>query len=70
MFPEEPETNSDGFETPLRGLSNVVMTPHIGGSTAEAQEAIGREVGAALIKFVNVGVDHRRRELPAGRRCR
>jgi len=56
VFPEEPETNSDGFATPLRGLPNVVMTPHIGGSTAEAQEAIGREVGAALIKFVNVGV--------------
>jgi D-3-phosphoglycerate dehydrogenase / 2-oxoglutarate reductase len=56
VFPEEPETNSDGFETPLRGLPNVVLTPHIGGSTAEAQEAIGREVGAALIKYVNAGV--------------
>jgi D-3-phosphoglycerate dehydrogenase len=56
VFPEEPESNSDGFETPLRGLANVVMTPHIGGSTAEAQEAIGREVGAALIKYVNGGV--------------
>jgi D-3-phosphoglycerate dehydrogenase len=56
VFPEEPETNSDGFKSPLRGLSNVVMTPHIGGSTAEAQEAIGREVGAALIKYVNAGV--------------
>jgi len=56
VFPEEPETNSDGFATPLRGLANVVMTPHIGGSTAEAQEAIGREVGAALTKFVNAGV--------------
>jgi D-3-phosphoglycerate dehydrogenase / 2-oxoglutarate reductase len=56
VFPEEPETNSDGFQTPLRGLANVVMTPHIGGSTAEAQEAIGREVGAALVKFVNAGV--------------
>jgi D-3-phosphoglycerate dehydrogenase / 2-oxoglutarate reductase len=56
VFPEEPETNSDGFETPLRGLPNVVMTPHIGGSTAEAQEAIGREVGSALVKFVNGGV--------------
>jgi D-3-phosphoglycerate dehydrogenase len=56
VFPEEPESNSDGFETPLRGLPNVIMTPHIGGSTAEAQEAIGREVGAALIKFVNAGV--------------
>jgi D-3-phosphoglycerate dehydrogenase len=56
VFPEEPETNSDGFATPLRGLPNVIMTPHIGGSTAEAQEAIGREVGAALIKYVNAGV--------------
>jgi D-3-phosphoglycerate dehydrogenase len=56
VFPEEPETNSDGFKTPLQGLGNVIMTPHIGGSTAEAQEAIGREVGSALIKFVNVGV--------------
>jgi D-3-phosphoglycerate dehydrogenase len=56
VFPEEPETNSDGFVTPLQTLPNVVMTPHIGGSTAEAQEAIGREVGAALVKFVNAGV--------------
>jgi len=56
VFPEEPKTNSDGFLTPLRGLANVILTPHIGGSTAEAQEAIGREVGAALIKFVNAGV--------------
>ncbi len=56
VFPKEPESNSDGFETPLRSLPNVILTPHIGGSTAEAQEAIGREVGAALIKFVNAGV--------------
>jgi D-3-phosphoglycerate dehydrogenase len=56
VFPEEPETNSDGFRTPLQGLDNVVLTPHIGGSTAEAQEAIGREVGAALVKYVNAGV--------------
>jgi D-3-phosphoglycerate dehydrogenase / 2-oxoglutarate reductase len=55
VFPEEPESNSDGFTTALQTLPNVVMTPHIGGSTAEAQEAIGREVGGALIKFVNVG---------------
>jgi D-3-phosphoglycerate dehydrogenase len=55
VFPEEPESNSDGFATPLRGLSNVVLTPHIGGSTVEAQEAIGREVGSALIRFINAG---------------
>ena len=56
VFPEEPETNSDGFRSPLQGLDNVILTPHIGGSTAEAQEAIGREVGAALVKYVNAGV--------------
>ncbi|HLK41125.1 MAG TPA: phosphoglycerate dehydrogenase [Polyangiaceae bacterium] len=56
VFPQEPETNSDGFETPLRGVPNVLLTPHIGGSTAEAQEAIGREVGESLIRFVNGGV--------------
>ncbi len=56
VFPAEPQSNADPFESPLKGLANVVLTPHIGGSTAEAQEAIGREVGAALIKFVNAGV--------------
>jgi D-3-phosphoglycerate dehydrogenase len=55
VYPEEPETNSDGFASPLRGLGNVILTPHIGGSTEEAQEAIGKEVSAALIKFINSG---------------
>ena len=55
VYPSEPEGNSDGFHTPLRGLTNVILTPHIGGSTEEAQEAIGREVSAALIKLVNSG---------------
>ncbi|HEX5063511.1 MAG TPA: phosphoglycerate dehydrogenase [Kofleriaceae bacterium] len=55
VYPEEPETNSDGFASPLRGLGNVILTPHIGGSTEEAQEAIGKEVSAALIKFINTG---------------
>jgi D-3-phosphoglycerate dehydrogenase len=55
VYPEEPETNSDGFQTPLRGLDNVILTPHIGGSTEEAQEAIGKEVSAALIKYINQG---------------
>jgi len=56
VFPQEPESNSDGFASPLRGLPNVVLTPHVGGSTAEAQEAIGREVGGALVRYVNGGV--------------
>jgi D-3-phosphoglycerate dehydrogenase / 2-oxoglutarate reductase len=55
VYPEEPETNSDGFQTPLQGLSNVILTPHIGGSTEEAQEAIGKEVAVSLIKFVRSG---------------
>jgi D-3-phosphoglycerate dehydrogenase len=55
VYPSEPESNSDGFDTPLRGLPNVILTPHIGGSTEEAQEAIGKEVSAALLKFVNQG---------------
>jgi len=55
VYPSEPASNSDGFQTPLRGLTNVILTPHIGGSTEEAQEAIGKEVAAALIKFINQG---------------
>ena len=55
VYPEEPASNSDGFASALRGLPNVILTPHIGGSTEEAQEAIGREVAAALIKLINAG---------------
>ncbi len=55
VYPQEPESNSDGFASELRGLPNVILTPHIGGSTEEAQESIGREVATALIKFTNAG---------------
>jgi D-3-phosphoglycerate dehydrogenase len=56
VYPDEPEaSNAEGFETPLRGLPNVVMTPHVGGSTLEAQEAIGREVSASLARFAHTG---------------
>lgn len=55
VYPEEPESNSDGFQTPLRNLPNVLLTPHVGGSTSEAQAAIGREVGSTLTRFVNAG---------------
>lgn len=55
VYPKEPESNSDGFESVMRGLSNVVLTPHIGGSTLEAQEAIGREVSNVLARFTTSG---------------
>lgn len=55
VYPEEPESNVDDFQSELRGLPNVILTPHVGGSTEEAQEAIGREVGVALSKFARFG---------------
>jgi D-3-phosphoglycerate dehydrogenase len=55
VYPQEPESNSDDFTSVLCGLPNVVLTPHIGGSTLEAQEAIGREVAHVLTKFLNSG---------------
>ena len=56
VYPEEPEGNvAEGFKTPLQGLTNVVLTPHIGGSTLEAQEAIGREVAASLVRYAKGG---------------
>ncbi|WP_272425197.1 phosphoglycerate dehydrogenase [Polyangium jinanense] len=55
VYPEEPESNTDQFKTDLQGLPNVLLTPHIGGSTEEAQEAIGREVAAVLSKFAAMG---------------
>jgi D-3-phosphoglycerate dehydrogenase / 2-oxoglutarate reductase len=55
VYPEEPEGKTDDFRSALRGLPNVILTPHIGGSTEEAQEAIGREVATSLVKLVNAG---------------
>jgi D-3-phosphoglycerate dehydrogenase / 2-oxoglutarate reductase len=55
VYPEEPEGNTDGFVTPLQGLENVILTPHIGGATEEAQANIGEEVPTSLIRFVNSG---------------
>ncbi|MBX7193963.1 MAG: phosphoglycerate dehydrogenase [Sandaracinaceae bacterium] len=52
VFPEEPEGNGQTFASPLQGLPNVFLTPHIGGSTSEAQVAIGHEVSGALISFL------------------
>eukprot|EP00123_Amoebidium_parasiticum_P015336 comp22909_c1_seq1/m.36240 comp22909_c1_seq1/g.36240 ORF comp22909_c1_seq1/g.36240 comp22909_c1_seq1/m.36240 type:complete len:414 (-) comp22909_c1_seq1:256-1497(-) len=65
VFPKEPKGNGLGFETPLRGLKNVMLTPHIGGSTEEAQAAIGVEVAGKLIKFVNEGTTLEAQNFPA-----
>ncbi|KAJ3118658.1 hypothetical protein HDU96_010642 [Phlyctochytrium bullatum] len=55
VFPVEPFTNGKNFSTELQGCHNTVLTPHIGGSTEEAQSAIGVEVGSALTKFLQTG---------------
>ncbi|MCL1113471.1 phosphoglycerate dehydrogenase [Shewanella basaltis] len=55
VFPVEPKSNDDEFISPLRGLDNVLLTPHIGGSTAEAQENIGIEVAGKLVKYSDNG---------------
>jgi D-3-phosphoglycerate dehydrogenase len=55
VFPAEPEGNSDPFESELKELPNVILTPHIGGSTSEAQVAIGHEVSGSLLKFLENG---------------
>jgi D-3-phosphoglycerate dehydrogenase len=55
VFPEEPKKQGDPFESPLRGLPNVILTPHIGGSTEEAQEDIGRFVARKLTDYLTTG---------------
>lgn len=55
VFPVEPSTNSDPFNSPLCEFDNVILTPHIGGSTQEAQENIGLEVSSKLIKYSDNG---------------
>jgi D-3-phosphoglycerate dehydrogenase / 2-oxoglutarate reductase len=55
VFPEEPRNNDQKFVSELQNVRNVLLTPHIGGSTEEAQEAIGREVSASLLMYLQVG---------------
>jgi D-3-phosphoglycerate dehydrogenase len=55
VFPKEPKGNTDPFASPLRGMDNVILTPHVGGSTQEAQRDIGIEVSGKLIKYSNNG---------------
>lgn len=55
VFPVEPRSNKDVFESPLREFDNVILTPHVGGSTMEAQENIGVEVAEKLVKYSDNG---------------
>ena len=55
VFPEEPRSNADAFVSPLQDKPNVILTPHVGGSTEEAQENIGVEVATKLIGFLQTG---------------
>lgn len=55
VFPKEPKSKGETFETPLQGLNNVILTPHIGGSTQEAQENIGVDAAQKLINYLDKG---------------
>ncbi len=55
VFPEEPRSNKEPFVSPLQGLRNVILTPHIGGSTEEAQQNIGVFVAARILKYLDAG---------------
>ncbi|MDQ3494548.1 MAG: phosphoglycerate dehydrogenase [Pseudomonadota bacterium] len=55
VFPVEPKGNDDRFESPLLGMDNVILTPHVGGSTLEAQDNIGIEVAAKLVRYSDNG---------------
>ena len=55
VFPSEPSSNAEKFVSPLQGLGNVILTPHVGGSTEEAQERIGSEVARKFVEYSDVG---------------
>ncbi|MBK7374506.1 MAG: phosphoglycerate dehydrogenase [Ferruginibacter sp.] len=64
VFPVEPEKNGDPFHTPLQGLSNVLLTPHIGGSTQEAQHNIGDDVSNKLFNYLEKGISTGSHSIP------
>jgi len=64
VFPVEPEKNGDPFESPLQGLNNVLLTPHIGGSTQEAQHNIGDDVSGKLFNYLEKGVSTGSHSIP------
>jgi D-3-phosphoglycerate dehydrogenase len=65
VFPEEPEKNGDPFVSPLQGASNVLLTPHIGGSTEEAQHHIGEDVSVKLLSYLEKGITFGSHTVPA-----
>jgi len=64
VFPEEPGTNLESFISELKGFENVILTPHIGGSTEEAQLDIGNSVANKIIQYINTGSTHGSVNLP------
>jgi len=65
VYPVEPERSGDSFETPLQGISNVILTPHIGGSTQEAQNNIGLDVSNKLFNYLEKGISIGSHSIPA-----
>lgn len=65
VFPEEPERNGDRFDSPLQHLPNVLLTPHIGGSTEEAQMSIGEDVSNKLLNYLEKGISFGSHTVPA-----
>lgn len=65
VYPVEPEKNGDRFETPMQNLPNVLLTPHIGGSTEEAQQNIGEDVSTKLLSYLEKGISFGSHTIPA-----
>jgi D-3-phosphoglycerate dehydrogenase / 2-oxoglutarate reductase len=65
VYPWEPEKNGDYFQTPLQDCPNVILTPHIGGSTEEAQQNIGEDVSIKLFNFLEKGITFGSHTVPA-----
>jgi D-3-phosphoglycerate dehydrogenase len=65
VYPSEPEKNGDKFQTPLQNISNVILTPHIGGSTEEAQQNIGEDVSLKLFNYLEKGITNGSHTVPA-----
>lgn len=65
VFPWEPEKNGDRFQSPVQDLPNVILTPHIGGSTEEAQQNIGEDVSIKLFNYLEKGITFGSHTVPA-----